>query len=89
MAGLEFRFALHASDASRVHDLLGQLADSILQYVGCAATSAGGVPDELSRIAASAGAGGCEVEFRAAHGELRIDISTADGRVSHLRCGIE
>jgi hypothetical protein len=89
MAGLDFRFALHASDASRVHRLLGPLADSILQYVGCAATSAGGASDELSRIVASAGAGGCEVQFRAAHGELRIDVSTADGRVSHLRCSVE
>jgi hypothetical protein len=89
VAGLDFRFTLHASDASRVRDLLGPLADSILRYVGCAATSTGGVSDELSRIVASAGAGGCEVQFCAAHGELRIEISTADGCVSHLRCSVE
>jgi hypothetical protein len=89
VAGLEFRFTVQASDPSQVSDLLAPLADSILRYVGCTAENAGGILGELQRIVALAGTGGCEVQFRAEHGELRIDLSAADGRVSHLRCATE
>jgi len=74
----EFLFALDLSDEPHFEKMLGELADTVLKYVGYQAAAV----EELRAAMKSALAAGatnghahCDVRFRAQRGELEITIA--------------
>ncbi len=81
----EFGFALHVSDARQFDTLLGDVASGILRSTGLGEAQLA----ELTRaLGAAAAAGPCDVDFRAAGGQLRITVTAAGKPATHFSYAI-
>lgn len=75
----EFVFAMQAADSEPAHDMMPELARSVLDSIGYAPD----VVEELVRLVTEAGSAGpsgmpCRVRFAAHRGELHIAVTRGD-----------
>ena len=82
MPAQDFLFALQLSDETRVDQMLVELAAAIASHSGLDADACAATTDEVRQALAQGTAAGhhrCDVRFRAASGELAIEVSYANG----------
>jgi hypothetical protein len=75
----EFVFALDVSDGARFNAMLAEVANAVLDTVGCSGEPLTKLTGVLQQVLAGAAGGRdrCELRFEAHAGELRIAISCA------------
>lgn len=82
MSAPTFVFALQLSDPARDHEMLEEVARTILGHVGYSPTAVTELVD-LVRQAFVNGHGPCDVRFEAKAGELLVVVSPREGREWH------
>ena len=86
MSDHDFLFALDLSDEPHFDTMLGELAGSVLKYVGYQPAAIDEVRAALAqalKAGASNGHRQCDVRFRAQSGELVITVAYAGGAEWH------